>query len=475
MIKKLEAIGVVILIAIGLSWSGFEIWIRNYADGNYLYKKGEENFSKNKCSRANFFFKLAMRAGSKKAAKRLIDIYKYKQNTKEVIYYYRWLLKNSSYDKNVLRGDLATIYACSDNTEKAHKLYSKINPNSPYTFFRIGKSYFAEKDLPQVIKYYKKAAINEHLFGIISLLEYYKLLNDEEKLQQFINEYANSKSYIVKENLAWAIFQKDLDKAVKIFEKTVEKTKNYDLLAYLYLSQKKYGLAIKYFNKKSHFMPKELAICYEKTGDLELAYKTASNIQTYSDIVYFLNLAIKLKKIKDAENNLLKKVSENKNQINYLVGLYIFYKSTKNTEAEKKTWYKITSQFSEDYALSQLANFYKFNKEEDKALEIYKKISVSNPKYYADVAALYQLSQKDYDTALEYYHKLLKEYENKLTKHDEYTRLLNTIANVYYKNGKYQKALEYAKKAKNNYFLNAWFIQKINIKINQNNRKNRND
>ena len=202
--KKIETILIVIAVLIGLSWGGFEVWIRKFANGDQLEAKGFEYLEKKEYFKAKLMARLAIKAGQKEAKLLLVVINIKLKNPHDTLY---WLEKA----KDVKVESKKYVHLIINNQlrryDKALKIFSKYNSadkNNCLNFFKAGvmeklynpdeairdcknlaendnkKVYsylalllFAKEDNINAIKWFKKAAENNDTWSISTLEKYY--------------------------------------------------------------------------------------------------------------------------------------------------------------------------------------------------------------------------------------------------------------------------------------------------------------
>lgn len=155
--------------------------------------------------------------------------------------------------------------------------------------------YFEEEDYTKSINYLEKSLDQKFLFGRrldrdmrCYLAESYYQMKEYEKAgelyQKLQKQDSDNALYYLLEGQCWKA-SGDYDRALQIFQKGWEKTKNADFLSRIcgiFIEQKEYDKALEYARQgigdggsASAGLMYELIIIYEKSQDYEAAYQAA--------------------------------------------------------------------------------------------------------------------------------------------------------------------------------------------------------
>ena len=472
MMKKLEIFGVIFLLIIGLIWGGFEIWIRKYADGKELLQKGDNHWYKKKKKEAKFFYKLAAYKNEPQAYEALIPIYKNEKNFAEVAENYQKILKGKP-DDYFLLDKLAITYQILGENKKAEETFKRAYKDCLQAAYNnIGDIYVEIKDWPKAIENYKIALKMGHCSAADSLYKIYELQNkfgEIEKLtaqciaENNLNSLSFLGDYYSKRNPQFAI------KCLQKLEKS-SPLNSLDI-AKIYLRQKNFYKANEYCQKALKADPNYcgnypvLADYYSQIGNQEKAYKYVLKILKNSP-VKFVKFAVKTNHEQQAVaelEKLYKKAATIYKKLELTFCLYYLYETLKQPEQMQKTIARHITENDQFMLNETIASNYSQLGEYDKALQWYLKDKTSPPRVQREIAKTYKKQQK-YELAL----KNFFEYLGKLEKYDyEYGFICDEIAEIFYLQEEYIKALKFAKLAQESYSHNANLFRKIYFKLAQ--------
>ncbi|UDQ97249.1 tetratricopeptide repeat protein [Lentisphaerota bacterium WC36G] len=364
MIKKLEVIGIIILVVIGLIWGGFEIWIRNYADGEELYNKYQISIQEKNNFKARAFLRLAAKAGNKNAMWRIADTSLFEGDKTNAIFWYK-------------------------------KIYTS---GEQFALIKLGNCYVKVNEIANAEKYYKLAQSNKRIQRTANyeLLLLYQQFNKQTKLTQLIEDILKSKDFKLINSLGYFLTKDGKhSKAIKVFVRALKLEKNhiiYNNLANCYIQTKNYSDAISYLQKslklqgrsyQSSNIKAKLADCYAKIGQIE------KSINHYEKSLYNKPGA-------GHDSNIL---------IRYIA---LMVKLNKKTEClafiEKLEKYESIPLYAEK-------SFYYDSINNSKQGELYFKQGLMNKKIngYLNVSKFY-LKTQQYEKALKWSHKFLENY-----------------------------------------------------------------
>ncbi|UDQ97254.1 hypothetical protein AAEX28_09435 [Lentisphaerota bacterium WC36G] len=487
MTKRLEAIGVVILIIIGLIWGGFEIWLRYYADGEKLYRKSQTYSQPYENFKAKLYLKLAARKNHKTAIFSLVDLYKSQKNYENVIYYSKKGLKNTT-RKGYYISTIAETYSILNNVEEAKKWYEKsIKLDKAKAFRSIGDLYVKKKDLPIAIHWYKKATEIDFSFNYYSLFYLLELTNNKDEIEKITINYLKSNDHNVINSLGDYYSNRNPDFAIEIYKKIAKNNLNTARsMAETYFKQKKYDLAQSYFDKALKIADDNYTYrCYAnfllEIGKKDKAFEniiksfpTDLMMLDIHQLRNFVDIAVETSNTFQAEKklkDLLKQLKENDidfNNTEILFTLYYLYDKQNKTEKMTQVFQKFCNDYGAQVAYSTIGLYYcQVTGDFDKALKMYLKAPHNN-NFDKDIASIYFV-KKQYDLSLKHYLKVLKEMKKKKSYtflHFEYESILRTIAEIYFEKGEYKQALKYALEAKANYGETTNLLRKIYLKLN---------
>ena len=272
-------------------------------------------------------FKLAAKAGNKKAYRRLGYMYEVgygdAKNQNIAIKYYQLAIEQGDHYS---MHNLANIYFSRKEYKQAFKYYSKSILKSDYSAYDLGILYEfglgAEKNMGAALKLYKKSISSGDVRGFLRMgvmyLEGIGLKRDEKKGHSFIRKALKNNScvsYGILGDIYQEYYETDTtnkkefyQKAIHWYKKLPDNSKAMNKIGILYSKTKNYNKAIYWYKKAIKFgsrkAVKNMALFYETRKDTQKAlrwYKEAAKI--YPEL--FLNIAYLYHINRDYKNALL--------------------------------------------------------------------------------------------------------------------------------------------------------------------------
>jgi len=361
-------------------------------------------------------------------------------------------------------------------TAKAENIINQLlkkEPENTEVNILAGDLYLKKEQPEEAVKYYEKAEkaadIKDKLFKVYKRLGLaYFSKGDLQKAKTYLLKALKIKDDpIVYKSLGDIFFQnKDYKNAEKHYLQAIKIDKNlkkevsqklgkiYLILADNLKNQKKYRQAIRYYKMAASYLGnrpeiiKNIAVCYEKSGDL----KTALN--------YYKKL--KSAKVKEKEAKLYLSLGEKEFKKGSYFSAVKYFKKAVNIDRNLLS--KVKDKLATSYI--KIGDRYMKQKDYEKSLSYYQK-AIELDKSLQDklkdkiFTAYLNLGEKAfssgrYKTAFNY----LKKAEN-IKKNDR--KLILYLAEIYLKEQNYKKALEYYKSYMKNYGESPEILKKISI------------
>ncbi|UDQ97251.1 tetratricopeptide repeat protein [Lentisphaerota bacterium WC36G] len=418
MIKKLEIIGVSILIVIGLIWGGGEIYLRNFANNKKLFITANKYKLAGDYFKAKLIFYLSYKAKNKKAATALAEIYQKHYQFAQAINWYKKAYQLSAKDSRCSIAErIAKAYTALSQREKAIEWYKKTHSDGEFVLSNIGDLFIKPEEFSEAEKWYKKAF--KKVSWQISLLDFYDITNQSNKKKKFVAQVYSSKDIYRKSSVAhhFENSQKNYQQAIKFYSNIAIKDPQY-YYSILEIAEKagKYQKGITAYkkmtkkDKDSYLTKRMLANCYFNMEDYQSAYSL------YLDI---------LQKCYD-DNNILKNLTMCSQKLNYISQTIEDINRLKNSNLKKYTlgyiYYKIgdieKSNATFDikpgeyytYSCSSTAHIFMKNQDYDQAIKFFKLAALSS----SGSASLYNnfigncyLNLNQYQNAIIWYEKII--------------------------------------------------------------------
>ncbi|UDQ97250.1 hypothetical protein AAEX28_09415 [Lentisphaerota bacterium WC36G] len=253
MIKKLEIIGISILIIIGLIWGGGEIYLRNFADKNKLEVLTQKYLEKKQFFYASILARCAYKAGSKEAAIILMSLSFANRNPHSAKYWSAQIPKSLKSEKEASITIDMVIAIQSKELEKACKLFNSLRTDFKDQIPEGIQELIREKiyDFTIEINDFQKYADqgNKNAFPILACL--YIGHKDKQNAEKYLTmAFENNDEWATYKLLSIAKENNDEQLTVKILNRLIAiDDKYHNRYGAYYLEKKEFVKALEHYKK----------------------------------------------------------------------------------------------------------------------------------------------------------------------------------------------------------------------------------
>ena len=157
--KKIEVNLIVVAVIVALSWIGFEIWVRNFADGSKLNSKSVQYYDNKEYFKGQFLAKLAIKAGHEDTKIMLCEICLNEKRPHDALYWIQQYKGRHQYLRDIF---YLRVYEALKQYDNALDYFSKMKFKEKFVYYSYIKSRIKKRmyNPTKTLKDYQKMASN---------------------------------------------------------------------------------------------------------------------------------------------------------------------------------------------------------------------------------------------------------------------------------------------------------------------------